>query len=164
MKVQWARRRSRRSTLRRPPDVPGATSGPCDRGTAAGGSIGEDNVPSLEQLEDRLFLRRIEGQLPAGDVLEEAIKEDVARGIPRGVVQEVDEGRAVLQQAISARGRRKRSSPDTARDYLNSSRGSEPSYSDPRTRSESSSAGKEVRDAAGESRHVRIRGRNVRLA
>jgi hypothetical protein len=44
----------------------------------------QDDVAALEQLEDGLLLRRVEGQAPAGDVVEEAPEQLVGRGLVGG--------------------------------------------------------------------------------
>ena len=63
-----------------------------DQRLAGAGRRVQDDVLAVEQLEDRLFLRRVEGEAPAGGVLEEAVEQHVARRVPRRVGEKVGEG------------------------------------------------------------------------
>jgi len=75
-----------------------------ERLAGAGGRV-QDDVPPLEELENGLLLRRVEGQALAGDVLEKAPEELVARRLVAG--QEVVEGTGherVLWADSSSRG------------------------------------------------------------
>ena len=63
-----------------------------DQRLAGAGRRVQDDVLAVEQLENRLFLGRVEGEALAGGVLEEAVEEHVAGRVPRRVGQEVGEG------------------------------------------------------------------------
>jgi hypothetical protein len=79
-----------------------------DERLAGSGRRVQDDVPAVEQLEDRFFLGRVERQAHAGAVLEEAVEQHVAGGVPRDVGEEVGEGdghpRPVVQRNGRARG------------------------------------------------------------